>query len=208
MSLTILTALWQAAGEYGYLAIALLVLLEDFGVPVPGETVLIAAAVSAGEGRLSIVAVVAVAFLAAVTGDNLGYLLGRTAGRRLVTRYGRYVFITPRRLARAEEFVGRHGAKVVIVARFIEGLRQLNGIVAGGAGMPWRRFLLCNAIGAALWVGVWASVGYLAGNHLVAVEAALRRYQWFAIAGLVLLVAGYAAFHLARRRRARHRDPR
>jgi membrane protein DedA with SNARE-associated domain len=196
--------LWGLIGDYGYVAVAVLVLLEDFGIPVPGETVLIASAAYAGQGRLNIVIVAAVAFLAAVTGDNIGYAIGRTGGRHLVTRYGRYLLLTPARLARAEQFVTRHGTKIITVARFIEGLRQLNGIIAGITAMPWRRFLAYNAIGAALWVAVWATVGYLAGNHLTAIENTLGRYQWYALAALVLATAIYTVVHIARRRRTPH----
>lgn len=127
--------------HYGYLAVGGFVLLEDFGVPVPGETILIAAAVYAGAGRLSVVGVGLIAFLAAVIGDNLGYAIGHFGGRALVLRYGRYVMLTSERLDKAEGFFCRHGGKVVVAARFIEGLRQANGIVAGTARMPWRQFL-------------------------------------------------------------------
>src|SRR5262249_60078191 len=130
--------------------------------------------------------VAVVAFLAAVTGDSVGYLIGRAGGRRLVLRYGRYVRLTPARLRRAEAFMGRHGPKVVAVARFVDGLRQLNGIVAGTTGMPWWRFLAFNALGGAAWVAVWTIAGYVAGDHIRAVEAAVHRYQWFALATVVV----------------------
>jgi membrane protein DedA with SNARE-associated domain len=187
--------------RYGYLGIAVVIFVESFGIPAPGETAIIVGAVAAGHGRLNIIIVAVVAFLAAVTGDSLGYLIGRAGGRPLVLRFGRYVRLTPSRLDRVEAFMNRHGPKVVVIARFVEGLRQLNGVVAGVTGMPWRRFVVFNAIGAALWVGVWATGGYLAGDHISAIEATVRRYQWYAIAGLVLVVVGYALLHLARRRR-------
>jgi membrane protein DedA with SNARE-associated domain len=206
--LAALAAPWSLSGGSGYLTIAALVLLESFGIPVPGESVLIAGAAYAGQGRLDIVAVAAVAFLAAVAGDNIGYAIGRIGGRRLVTRYGRYVLLPPARFARAERFVSRHGLKIIIVARFIEGLRQLNGIIAGTTGMPWRRFLACNALGAALWVAVWATLGSYIGHHLATVENDLRRYQWYAITGLALLLGAYAGLHIVRRRRRSRHGPR
>src|SRR5207244_11111670 len=101
-------------------------------------------AVYAAAGRLNIAVVGAVAVAAAVLGDNVGYLIGRSGGRRLVDRYGRYLLLGPARVRRAERFFDRHGGKVVVVARFVEVLRQLNGVFAGTAGMPWRRFLACN----------------------------------------------------------------
>ena len=109
--------------NYGYLAVAGFVLLEDFGVPVPGETILILGAVYAGTGRLNVLLVGLIGSLAAVTGDNLGFAIGHFGGRRLVERFGRYVLLTPERLDRATGFFERHGGKIVAVARFIEGLR-------------------------------------------------------------------------------------
>jgi membrane protein DedA with SNARE-associated domain len=190
--------------QYGYLGIAAVVFVESFGVPAPGETAIIVGAVAAGHGRLNIVGVAVVAFFAAVIGDSLGYLIGRTGGRRLVLRFGRYVRLTAARLDRVEAFMGRHGPKVVMAARFVEGLRQLNGVVAGTTGMPWRRFVVFNAIGAALWVGVWSTAGYFAGDHLTAIEATFHRYQWYAIAAVLLALAGYLSLRWMRRRRAHH----
>jgi membrane protein DedA with SNARE-associated domain len=187
--------------RYGYLAIAGLIFVESFGVPAPGQTILIAGAVYAGAGRLNIVVVAVIGFLAAVIGDTIGYVIGRVGGRRFVLRYGRYIFLTPARLERAERFFTRHGAKIVTVARFIDGLRQFNGVIAGSIGMPWQRFVLFNAIGAALWVTLWTSVGYLAGNHIVAIYDTLNRYLWFAVGGLVVLAVGYAILHIRQRRR-------
>src|ERR1700729_3546745 len=161
----VLHTLEPTLNQYGYLAIAGLVLIEDFGVPVPGETVLILGAVYAGTGRLSIVLVALLGFLGAMLGDNIGFAIGHFGGRRLIARYGRYVFLTPERFDQASRFFDRHGGKIIVVARFIEGLRQANGIIAGTSGMRWLRFLFFNALGAALWVGTWVSVGYLAGNH-------------------------------------------
>ena len=189
--------------SFGYFGVAGLVFIESFGVPAPGETAIIAGAASAGQGHLNVVVVGVVAFLAAVTGDSLSYLVGRVGGRPLVLRFGRYVRLTPARLDRVETFMARHGPKVVVVARFVEGLRQLNGIVAGVTGMPWPRFVLFNAIGAAAWVGVWTAAGYFAGNHLAAITAAIRRYQLWAIVAAVLAVAAYLLLRRVRRRAAR-----
>ncbi|MFF8864999.1 DedA family protein [Streptomyces sp. NPDC015139] len=188
-------------GHYGYWAVGAVVLVEDFGVPAPGETILLAAGVYAGAGRLSIVAVAVIAFTAAVVGDNIGYLIGRSGGRAFVHRWGRYVFLTPKRFAAAEAFFGRHGGKIVTVARFIEGLRQANGIIAGTTGMRWRRFLAFNALGAALWVGLWATLAYLVGDHITAVYDEIRRYQLYVVAALAALLAALVVRHLVRRRR-------
>jgi membrane protein DedA with SNARE-associated domain len=188
--------------RFGYFGIAGLVMVESFGVPAPGETAIITGAVYAAEGHLSVVVVAVVAFLAAVTGDSLGYLIGRIGGRPLVLRFGRYVRLTPDRLERVETFMARQGPKVVVVARFVEGLRQLNGVVAGLSRMPWPRFVLFNAIGAAAWVALWTTAGYLAGNHLAAITATIHRYQLWAIVAAVLAVAAYLLLRRVRRRAA------
>jgi len=198
----IFASLAPVLDHWGYLAVGGLLLLEDFGVPVPGETMLIAAAVYAGAGRLNVVAVGVIGFIAAVVGDNIGFAIGHFGGRALALRFGRYVFLAAERLERAESFFARHGGKIIVVARFIEGLRQANGIVAGITGMHWRRFLAFNALGAALWVGTWVSVGYLAGAHITAIYDQVTRYSLYALIALAVLAAALIARHLLRRRRA------
>jgi membrane protein DedA with SNARE-associated domain len=189
--------------SFGYLALGGFVCLEDFGVPLPGETILVAAAVYAGTGRMNVVAVGIVALIAAIVGDNIGFAIGHFGGRALVLRFGRYVGLTESRLDKTERFFRRHGGKVVTVARFIEGLRQANGIVAGIAKMPWRRFLVFNAIGAALWVAVWTAIGYVAGAHIGTVYDQARRYILVIVAVIVLAVLAKVVQHLVRRRRRR-----
>jgi membrane protein DedA with SNARE-associated domain len=189
--------------QYGYFALGGVITLEDFGVPVPGETILIAASVYAGTGRLNVVAVGLVAVIAAIIGDNIGYAIGRFGGHALVLRYGRYVLLTRERLDKAERFFRRRGGGVVIVARFIEGLRQANGIIAGIAEMPWPRFLAFNAIGAALWVGVWTSVGYLAGDHIQVIYNQVTRYSMYLLIALGVALAALIVRAVLRRRRRR-----
>jgi membrane protein DedA with SNARE-associated domain len=188
--------------HYGYLAVGGFVLLEDFGVPVPGEALLIAAAVFAGLGHMNIAVVILVAVLGAVIGDNIGFAVGHFGGRPLVERFGRYVFLTPERLDHAEEYFNEHGGKIVTIARFIEGLRQLNGFLAGIVGMHWAKFLAFNALGAVLWVCTWAGVGYLAGENIVEIYAAFDHYRWYVIAALAVVVA-ILITRRVRRRRAR-----
>ncbi|MFF4760917.1 DedA family protein [Streptomyces sp. NPDC001292] len=187
--------------HYGYWAVGAVVLVEDFGVPAPGETILIAAGVYAGAGQLDVVAVALIAFAAAVVGDNIGYLVGHLGGRPFVHRWGRYIFLTPERFAAAERFFGRHGGKIVVVARFIEGLRQANGIIAGTTGMHWLRFLAFNALGAALWVGLWVSLAYAVGTHIGTVYDEIRRYEVYVLIALGVLVVALVVRHLLRRRR-------
>jgi membrane protein DedA with SNARE-associated domain len=175
--------------HYGYLGVGGMLFLEDFGVPVPGEIMLIAAAVFAGAGQMNIAVVFLVAVLAAVIGDNIGFIVGHFGGRPLAERFGRYVFLTPERLDRAEKYFNAHGGKVVTIARFIDGLRQINGLLAGIAGMHWLKFLGYNALGAVLWVGTWCGLGYLAGENIVEIYDTFERYKWYGIGALAVVVA-------------------
>jgi membrane protein DedA with SNARE-associated domain len=198
-----LNSLASPLDHFGYWAVLLFVMIEDFGVPVPGETILIAAAVYAGAGRLNVVAVGVIAFVAAIIGDNIGFAIGHYGGRALVLRWGRYVHLTEERLDKAEAFFDHHGAWIITAARFIEGLRQANGIVAGTTGMRWLRFLAFNALGAALWVGTWVSLGYLAGSHINAIYHDITRYSYYVLIALAVVLAMYIARHILRRRRRR-----
>ena len=199
----VLHSLEPTLNHFGYLAVVGLVLIEDFGVPVPGETVLILAAVYAGAGRLNIVLVALLGFCGALLGDNVGFAVGHFGGRRLAERYGRYVFLTPERLDKATRFFERHGGKIIIVARFIEGLRQANGIIAGTSGMRWARFLTFNAIGAALWVLVWTSIGYLSGSHIDTIYHDATRYSTYLAIAVGALLVAYITRRVVRVRRAR-----
>ena len=194
-----LDSLAPVINRFGYLAVVGLVLIEDFGVPVPGETVLVVAAVYAGTGRLNVILVALAGFCGAVLGDNVGFALGHFGGRRLVERYGRYIFFTPQRLDRATGFFKRRGGKLVVIARFVEGLRQANGIIAGTTGMLWRRFLIFNAIGAALWVAVWTCVGDLSGSHIDTIYNDATRYDTDIAIAFGVVAFGYVAWRLARR---------
>ena len=172
---------------------------------MPGETLLIAGALLATQGSFNILLVIATAWCAAVLGDNVGYAIGRFGGRVLVLRYGKYVLLTPERFAYAESFFHRRGGLVVVFARFFEVLRQLNGIVAGVAGMQWWRFLVFNSAGAALWVGFWSLLFFQLGRQGRHFGNLFRRYEPYAIAGLAvvaaaIILARYLA-HRARRKR-------
>jgi membrane protein DedA with SNARE-associated domain len=192
--------------HYGLWAVILLVFVEDFGVPVPGETVLIAGAVYAGSGGLNIVAVGVLGFVAAVVGDNVGYAIGRFGGHALVLRWGRYVFLTEERLGKAEAFFGRHGGKIIAIARFIDGLRQANGLIAGITSMPWLKFLVFNMIGAALWVGCWVSVGYFAGQHITTIYDYITQYSLYAVGVVAVAIVVWIGLRLRRRHRARQAE--
>jgi membrane protein DedA with SNARE-associated domain len=199
----IIQSLAPVIDKYGYLAVGGLLLLEDFGIPAPGETVLIAAAFYAGLGQLNIVVVILIGILGAVLGDNIGFAIGHFGGHPLVLRFGKYVFITPERLHKTETFFNKQGGKIIIVARFIEGLRQLNGIIAGLSEMKWLKFLMYNVIGAVTWVSFWAFVGYAGGSHI---ETFLHYQLYVTITTLVglALFAGHRL--LKHRRKTKHQS--
>lgn len=200
-----LNSLQGPLDHYGYLAIALLLLLENIGIPViPGEFALIGGAIFAGTGRggLNIVLVGIVAVAAAVIGAEIGYLIGRYAGRELVLRYGKYVLLKPKHLDRAEAVVSRYGGIVVVVARFIVGLREANGLIAGITQMRARTFAFFNVFGACVWVGTWVSIGYFAGDHIDSIYSNVNRYSLYVLVVLVVLLMAYITRRLVRRHRA------
>jgi membrane protein DedA with SNARE-associated domain len=164
------------------------VMLESFGVPLPGETALIAFGVLASQGHYSIVTVIAVAAAAAIVGDNLGYwLIGRVGGRRLFERWGWLRRRTERILPQTEELMAKHGGKVVFFGRFITILRYTAAWVAGIAGMEWRKFLFWNAAGGICWATLVGLVAYYAGGSAA---DAIQRYGIYAavvIAGALLI---------------------
>ena len=195
-----LAAVQGPLDHYGLWAIGLLLLLENIGVPVvPGELAMIAGAIYAGAGQLNVVAVGVVSFVAAVAGATIGYAIGRGAGRALVVRYGRYVFLREHHLEKAERTVDSYGGVVVVVARFIVGLRELNGIICGLSGMDPVPFTTFNLLGAGAWVGTWVSVGYFAGGHIQAVYDGVTRYALYVIILAVVLLAAFVAVRLRRR---------
>lgn len=179
-------ALEPVVNHYGYFAVGGLLLAESFGLIVPGETTLIAAALFAGLGHLNIFGVVAIGFLAAVIGDNIGYVIGYYGGHPLIERYGKYVLLTPKRFAKAEAFFNRRGGKIILVARFIDGLRQANGIIAGTSEMKWHKFLVYNIVGAIIWVSTWSTIGYFGSNYI---ETFLRLQLYVTLASLVGFVS-------------------
>jgi membrane protein DedA with SNARE-associated domain len=151
---------------WGYPLVALFIAIESSGIPFPGETMLVAAAVYAGAGHLSIAWVIVAASLGAITGDNLGYLAGRYGGRKLVERYGGYVRIKAHHLEYAERFFDRHGDKTVFFGRHLAVLRAWAAFLAGLNRMSWQKFTLYNAAGGILWSVLYGSIGYFLGNNL------------------------------------------
>lgn len=173
---------------HGLPLLFVVIMLESFGLPVPGETALIAFGVLAAEGHYSIAWVIVLAAIAAIVGDNLGYwLLGRLGGRALFRRWGWLKRYSERVLPRAERIMDRHGGKAVFFGRFIAVLRVTAAAVAGLAHMPWGRFLFWNAAGGIVWA---TSVGLAAFYGGKAVADAIQRYGLYAAGVIVVVLVG------------------
>jgi membrane protein DedA with SNARE-associated domain len=180
--------------HYGLLALFLIVMLESAGVPLPGETALVAAGVFASHGELNIAAVIIAAAAAAIIGDNLGYWVGRTGGRSLLTRWT----VTSRTLPWAEGFFERHGPKTIFIGRFFSILRVTAAWMAGVSRMRWWTFFLWNAAGGICWALLVGLVAYLFGQ---AAADAIAKYGLIGGALIVgLALAGLVGFHFWRKR--------
>jgi membrane protein DedA with SNARE-associated domain len=186
-------------GRYGYLVVFVGVMAESAGVPLPGETVLIASGALAHRGVLDPGYVVLFGILGAITGDQIGYWIGRRGGRPFVLRWGRYLLVTPGRLALAEAFFARHGGRAVFLARFVAGLRVFAAVVAGTSRMPWGRFAVYNALGGAVWATAAVSLGYFLWASISLVEQWVGRLSLSLVAALVLVLAARWAYRRATR---------
>jgi membrane-associated protein len=187
----IIEILRGAIVHYGYWAIAVALLIENAGIPVPGETVLLLASFLAfSEHELQLSWIILVGTVAATLGDNLGYAIGFRGGRPLLERYREWLRLCPASLERGDRLFARYGAVTVFFARFVFGLRIVAGPLAGVLRMPWKKFLMFNFLGALVWVTMIASVGYLFGRHWARLVQNLKRFD-IAVAILVLLAAFY-----------------
>jgi membrane protein DedA with SNARE-associated domain len=176
----------SAVVHYGYWALAGALLLENAGVPLPGETILLFASFLAySERDLQLSWIIVVATLVTTVGGGLGFALGYHGGRPLLERYQRTFRVSQATLERGENLFVRFGAITVFLARFVFGIRILAGPMAGVLRMPWRKFLFWNFLGAAAWVTVISSAGYLFGRHWGRLERVLKRFD---IAAVILAV--------------------
>ena len=180
--------------HYGYWAVASALLLENAGVPVPGETVLLLASFLAySQHELQVGWVIVVATLAATAGDNLGYLAGWKGGRPLLDRYLHLLRIPAASVARGEELFARYGAAAIFFARFVFGMRIVAGPLAGVLRMPWRKFSVFNFLGALVWVSVISGIAYAFGSQWERVLAVVKHLDSGAIAVVgVIAVAWWA----------------
>jgi membrane protein DedA with SNARE-associated domain len=185
----ILDLLRGAVVHYGYWAVAALLLLESAGLPLPGETILLLASFLAyTEHELQLPWLIVVATAATTLGGELGFALGRHGGRPLIERYRNLFGVRAEDMARGERLFDRYGPATVFLARFIFGMRVLASMLAGALHMPWRKFVLFNFLGAAVWVSAISSAGYLFGGHWGRLVHDLKRLD-LAIA-IVVVVGG------------------
>jgi membrane protein DedA with SNARE-associated domain len=190
-------------GRYGYLVVFFGVMLEGAGVPLPGETVLIASGALVHRGVLDFWGTLFSGILGTVVGSQIGYWVGRFGGRPFVLRWGRYALITPERLGHAEAFFARHGGSAVFLSRFVVGLRVFGALVAGTSRMPWEKFALYSVLGGIVWATGAVSLGYFLWASISLVEHWVGRVSLllFAVLGLAVLL------RWAYRRTTRERGP-
>lgn len=170
--------------QYGYMAVFGAVLVEGFGIPAPGQTMLMAGAILAARGGMSIELVLGLALLAAVLGNTLGYLLGRWGGRLILGKAG----VSEARMQRVESLFSRYGGGLVFGGRFFDGLRQLSGIVAGTLEMPWWKFFIFNVLGAVAWVALWGLGVYFLDMDIKGVFAVFHTIEPYLIVISLLAV--------------------
>ena len=210
-ALVSLETLRNALSTLGYPAVALFIMIESMGIPFPGETMLLLASFYAAvDQKLQIPIVIACAALGAIVGDNIGYLIGRSGGYALVRRFGRYVFLKPEHLERAEHFFRKHGDKTVFFGRFIAVLRAWAAFLAGVNRMPWHTFLIYNAAGGIVWSIIYGCLGFYAGhllkNNFGAVEQIAKTISWGGAALIVVIVIIIYVLLRVRRRRQRQAE--
>jgi membrane protein DedA with SNARE-associated domain len=175
--------------RYGYGVVFFGVMLENAGLPIPGETVLLFAGFLAFQGHLRLPAVVITAIVGATAGDSIGYLLGRKLGSVLLQKHRRWFFLSADRFERAQHAFVKYGHWAVFVARFITGLRVLAGPFAGAFQMPYPRFLFFNFSGAVLWATVMGCVGYYFGGNWKHLVNVLKKFDLVTLVGLGLVIA-------------------
>jgi membrane protein DedA with SNARE-associated domain len=194
-----LQQLQELLSRWGYGVIFIGMLLENAGLPLPGETITLVGGYAAGSGQLNLLGVMGAAASGAILGDNIGYWVGRRAGWPLMERLGRLLRISPERLEKLREGFRLNAGRAVLLGRFVAVLRVLAGPMAGAVGMPYQRFLLCNSLGAVLWSGSMVSLAWLGGRWLP-LEQLLSGVVKFGLGALALVLISLAVPALLERR--------
>lgn len=184
--------------RFGYAVVFLGVMAENVGIPIPGETILLAAGLFASEGHFRLWMVILFAAVGAMAGDNLGYLLGEKVARPFLARRGRFLLLTPARLQAVETFFRRYGDRTILFARFISGIRVVAALFAGLSGMRWRTFVLYNTAGALLWATAMGLLGFFFGASWSLLEKWIGRGGLFALGVVALAVLLLALLRHAR----------
>lgn len=190
----------QFLADYGYLAIGILVLLEGLGVPLPGETAVMTTATFAARGALDIVGVAIATSIGTITCATISYWIGRSGGREFLEKYGQWIWLDRKRLAKTERYYEKYGLLTIFFGRYIAPLRAFGGFIAGVARMPFGTFMVANVIGGIVWAVTFTAVGFYFGRNLVALK------EWIleiilVTALLVVVIVGFSR-RAARRRHA------
>lgn len=182
--------------QHGYWLVGVILLLENMGIPLPGEIILISSGLVAFEGQLNIWPIALWATIGAIIGDNLGYLIGRRFGRRVVERYTRAFGGDAQKLEKAQELFLRYSGWAVFLGRFVAVLRIFAGPMAGVLGMPWQRFLICNAAGAVLWVVAVLGGSYVFGANIRNIISAVGLWGVVAAGAAMIYLKYYVTKNL------------
>lgn len=189
--------------QYGYIAAFLGVMIESTGIPFPGETILLAAAVYAANSHLNIVGVIVASALGAIIGDNLGYWAGREWGRKIIEKYGKRFHFTPERRQKLEGYFAKYGAFTVFFGRFVALLRAYAAFFAGLNDLHYPTFLFFNAVGGIVWATAIGLLGYFFGSNLPLLEKIIRNFGYGLLA---IVVVGGIGFYLYLRWRKSHKN--
>ena len=201
MADTIFQTLSRFFAQYGYWVIFFGVMLENGGVPVPGETVLLFAGFLAHEGKINLERAIITGIAGASIGDTLGYCLGRYGGKAFIERYRKRLGFFARHFDRAQKFYLKHGQWAVFVARFITGLRMFSGLLSGSFNMPYLRFLAFDFSGAVIWSTAICCVGFIFGSNWQRLVELVKEFDWILLSVLALGIVIAVIFYYARRRK-------
>ena len=208
-SLFSLQTLQNALHIIGYPAVTLFILIESAGIPLPGESMVLLAAFTAGvDGQLQLPGIIVCASFGAIVGDNIGFYIGRVGGRRFVERFGRFFFLKVEHLDKAAQFFDRHGPKAVFFGRFITFLRIWAAFLAGMNQMRWKTFLFYNALGGIVWALSISLLGFFAGrllhDHFDQVDLVMKMTGWVGLGiCIALAISAYIIFRIRRARTRR-----